>query len=648
MEETLMAKTQTGADLKKRFAPLSEADIQAFTDDKSYQKGYDYYLNRSIIEPILSESVLRAFCHGSDRNPYRVEAALLPAGETSARKLAATSCSCPRGGFCKHLVALLLTWLHQPESFIVRKGLIGRLSMKSHEELVALLEQLIQRQRDVEPLIEMLMELPLAPAAQEEKRPGKGRACTVDLSAIHRQVDLAFYNAGDDWNAASNIAYALERVYDIGKSFAQAGQWANALFVYSTIAEEAISRYEDIHDEGQVSWTLGECATGLVECLSIQSSLSQDDQLDEGEREELLEALFRLWKFGYDYGNVDVDIAGGIAEHATKLEQESVEAWLRQEMEDSSSKWRASSIINFLVMLKQAGPRSDEDVLEEYRNAGLYRELTEKFLQLGRINEALDVARTNLTESRDVIWFAEQLLTSGEAWQEPALAFVETRLSEVERIVQRNLKDLSSIHAVDNYRQWLSKKYILYGSAKQALDMELSRFHVRPDETTYQSVRSATQAANQPEETWSGLRPRLIQTLEQNRRWEALVSIYLQEKEVSQAIAALAEMERISPGAPYISYGYRAGGIPYGIQVAQAAEEYYPNDAIRLYQRAAQTLINGRGRESYQRAASYLTRVRMLYQKQGQEPEWRTYITNLRTSNKSLRALKEELDKKNL
>ena len=61
-----------------------------------------------------------------------------------------------------------------------------------------------------------------------------------------------------------------------------------------------------------------------------------------------------------------------------------------------------------------------------------------------------------------------------------------------------------------------------------------------------------------------------------------------------------------------------------------------------------QKLIDGRGRENYQQAIGYMIRVRMLYQKQGQETEWDAYITNLRNSNKSLRALKEELDKRDL
>src|SRR5438552_3586800 len=150
-----MTKAQTGADVKGQFKPLSEADIQAYTDSASFRKGYDYYLEDAIVEPVLSESVLRGFCHGSSGGPYRVEATLLPVDEKSSNKLAFGSCGCPRGGFCKHRVALLLTWVHHPERFVVRSGLMGRLQEKSHAELLALLEQLLQRQPDVEPLVEL-------------------------------------------------------------------------------------------------------------------------------------------------------------------------------------------------------------------------------------------------------------------------------------------------------------------------------------------------------------------------------------------------------------------------------------------------------------------------------------------------------------
>ncbi len=372
-----MTKVHTGADVKDQFKPLSETDIQTYSDDASFRKGHDYYLNHAIVEPTLSESELRAFCHGSSGSPYHVEATLLPAGEKSAHKLASAGCSCPRGGFCKHVVALLLTWIYQPERFVVRAGLMGRLSEKSREELLNLLEQLVQRQPDIEPLIELLIELPLVTTTQKESRPGRGRERTLDPSTIRSQVASAFYNAGEGWGAASRVAAELDRLCDIGKSFAEAGQWANAQAVYATVAEETVIQYEGLHDEGQVSWILGQCAAGLVACLNAQPTLPRNERLDASAREELLTTLFDLWKFGYNYGGVGVNIPAAIAGHATALERKRVEAWLREEMrpgQDSSSKWHNRSIVDFVVTLKQAAHCSDEEVLEEYRNTGLYKD----------------------------------------------------------------------------------------------------------------------------------------------------------------------------------------------------------------------------------------------------------------------------------
>ena len=248
-----MAKVHTGSDVKGQFKPLSEADIQTYTDDASFQKGYSYYLDHTIVEPILSESVLKAYCQGSSGDLYRVEATLVPAGEKSTHMVVSAGCSCPRGGFCKHLVALLLTWIHHPEHFALRSWIVGRLSEKNHAELLTLLEQLVQRQPDIEPLIQLLMKLPLATTTQERSRPGKGRERTLDPSTVRSQVASAFYNAGEDWRAASRVAAELEQLYDIGENFAEAGEWANAQVVYATIAEETVMQYEEVHDEGQVS-----------------------------------------------------------------------------------------------------------------------------------------------------------------------------------------------------------------------------------------------------------------------------------------------------------------------------------------------------------------------------------------------------------
>src|SRR2546421_6263033 len=206
------------------------------------------------------------------------------------------------------------------------RAIVGRLSEKNREELLALLEQLVQRQPDIEPLIELLIELPLATTTQERSRPGKGRERTLDPSTVRSQVASAFYHAGEGWGAASRVAAELEQLYDIGKNFAEAGEWANAQVVYATVAEETIMQYEEVHDEGQVSWVLGEGAAGLVTCLEAQSTLPRSERLDAAEREALLTSLFDLWKFGYHYGGVEVDIPAAIPGKGTTPERTRVEA----------------------------------------------------------------------------------------------------------------------------------------------------------------------------------------------------------------------------------------------------------------------------------------------------------------------------------
>ena len=251
-----------------------------------------------------------------------------------------------------------------------------------------------------------------------------------------------------------------------------------------------------------------------------------------------------------------------------------------------------------------------------------------------------------MTEPTDVTWFAEQLIKSGSEWQGQALAFVETKLKQVERALVGKRQDSTASRIADIYRRWLGEKYSEYGKMEQALTVELVRFQASPDDTTYRSVRSAARLADLPEDVWSDHRTRLIEVLKQQGRWGALVTIYLDEREVDQALAALATIERLSNTSSY-GYGFRQAPNQYQLQVAKAAEEHYPEDAIRLYKDVVERLIEGRGRENYLQAVNYVARIKYLYEKQGHEAEWNTYITALRNKNKSLRALKEELEKQN-
>ena len=77
-------------------------------------------------------------------------------------------------------------------------------------------------------------------------------------------------------------------------------------------------------------------------------------RLNKKSREELLTALYDIWKFGQDYGGIDTDVVGTIVRNVTKDERKMIEGWLQQEIQPGQgSEWRNQSLASFLVKLKE-------------------------------------------------------------------------------------------------------------------------------------------------------------------------------------------------------------------------------------------------------------------------------------------------------
>ena len=96
-----------------------------------------------------------------------------------------------------------------------------------------------------------------------------------------------------------------------------------------------------------------------------------------------------------------------------------------------------------------------------------------------------------------------------------------------------------------------------------------------------------------------------------------------------------------------VGYGYYGFG-DIALQVARAAEESRPREAIELYRQRAERLIAQRGRQNYQQACTFLAKMSVLYKQLGEHDTWTSYLTGLREQNRNLRALKEEMADANL
>lgn len=329
-----------------------------------------------------------------------------------------------------------------------------------------------------------------------------------------------------------------------------------------------------------------------------------------------------------------------------------VEEWIRADIEpvkDYASKWKNQRQLNFLAALKQSSDTGfgEEELLEEYRQAGLYQELADKLLELNLLEEALQVAREHLDEPREVTSFADKLLDAGAENAPQALELVEAKLQALQKapVDKKKKWDYERDNNIDNYRAWLNKKLLKYGRPEQALSMALLRFQANPNSSTYTRVKEAAQSAGK----WLELRTRLLDFLANHNQLEELVRIYLQEQEIEKAADILLNPARRENNPNWQSaYNYTLALSGLYLETARAAEGGYPDKAIALYRLAAAYLVELRGRDNYREAAKYLARVRELYLAQQGENDWQEFIFDFRKHHKSLAALKQELDKKGL
>ncbi len=109
---------------KEKPPKLTEAQDRALTSAQSFEPGKSCSGGDAIVEPLRQGLELRAEREGSEDEPYRISVTL------GARGIGETPCTCPYdwGGVCKHVVALLPNFFHNPQSDVGYVGVRARRS----------------------------------------------------------------------------------------------------------------------------------------------------------------------------------------------------------------------------------------------------------------------------------------------------------------------------------------------------------------------------------------------------------------------------------------------------------------------------------------------------------------------------------------
>lgn len=121
--------------------------------DQSFYRGLSLYESGAIFLPALRGNQLSAMCVGTSSAAYHVTASFDTSG------IRETSCTCPYdwGGDCKHIVALLLTYVLQPELFRAGAALREELMSLDKEDLVNIVELMITRYTGLDDIVEHMI-----------------------------------------------------------------------------------------------------------------------------------------------------------------------------------------------------------------------------------------------------------------------------------------------------------------------------------------------------------------------------------------------------------------------------------------------------------------------------------------------------------
>ncbi|PSN18146.1 hypothetical protein C7271_14075 [filamentous cyanobacterium CCP5] len=568
---------------------LKAKQISALATEQSFDKGQRYYRNGAITNPVRQGSTLWADCYGST--------VYYPRATLSSQGVESSSCTCPYdwGGICKHQVALLLTYLDEPDRFQVIQPLNKLLAKRSRDDLLQIIEEMVQRHPDLISVVDA----PQPPAAGQ----------LPDLAKYQRQVERVFKG-----NEMRSMAAGLEALANNGDRLRDSQDWLHAGAVYQLLLEAANTHYDysvlDVDYDGEVGCVIQDIAEGLSHCLE------NAENLDAAQRRRWLETLLNAVLKDIELGGMDYayPASEAIAELTTEADWDWLEPQIRAEIETAGrqrfSSWGKEQLVNLLTAgasHRETAQSKDEIILE----LGTPEQQAFFHLEKRNFEAAIAIAEANFkTWPGLVTQFANGLLEAGVP--DLALQFVQACAQE-ERY---------------GYQDWLADFYQNHGTKEQFIEAQLELLKTRFSVSRYQAL----QAEAEPLGKWKSLRQHLHKALTEQESYRSLMEIALWEQDWKSAQRYLKKLPS------YIRESFQE-------RLADQIKTDGPEAAIALYRGLIEAAIAQRGRDNYQKAARHLKTIQSLCKQLKQEDEFQQYWQTLRTEHKNLPALMDELNR---
>ena len=228
--------------------------IQCRCTEQSFTRGLEYFHAGAIGNPVLHGWRLSATCQGTETNPYHVIVELVPT------TIAATACSCPYTGTgdCKHIVALLLTYVETPEIIYSVDALFAALAEKPKSSLLQIISELLQRTPALAPVAQVYADI-----AAESGLAIDATAHTLTVCATvriyRRQIDRVFGEGFLEQHRLRQVLVQLEGLVRHAESLACLSETRFALSILHALIHQSIVRYPDTLQRGELPRFVNKC-----------------------------------------------------------------------------------------------------------------------------------------------------------------------------------------------------------------------------------------------------------------------------------------------------------------------------------------------------------------------------------------------------
>jgi uncharacterized Zn finger protein len=597
---------------------ITESMIRAGAGPESFHRGEEYYRDGAISNTVIQGTLLIGECAGTYAPYYRIHVELDEAG------IAEASCTCPYefGGYCKHIVALLLAYLHRPKSFAARKAPAELLADLDHNDLVAILTKLMQEQPELCDRIEALTSVPSRSRKKRKK---------VDIEVYRRHIigivhSLDGMRMSESYWHVGDLANQLREVQQSAVKFLDAGDAETALEILLVLLEEASRAIEYIDDSnGELGDYVGDLGTLLAEAI-----LSME--LSQVERAKLTGKLEKLIKYASDYGmegNLHIAIQASkfgwddIPEE-TALIRKTVSTVDENDERDEDDEWD-EEVAYELHEWDWPTVASLGDLTEAKLNVLDRQGRTEDYLALCKKEHRhlrYTLKLCDLKQVADAVKYAKKHLTSAEEIRLVALRLRESRLvAEAIEVGEHGLK-LKGPKA--ELGEWLGPVEEAQGRTKQALAAWLAAFPEQPSLGTYKTIKRLAESG------WGRLRPEVMAKLRKSYDKQVLAEVLLLEEEWDEAI-------KVAEG--------REVWYPIIETVADGVMPHRPEWVAQISLKHADRLMSEVKSKNYPIAAAWLKRAKQAYRLLGKTDEWRKYLGETKEKYKRRPALQNQLAK---